>query len=330
MQAYAVLSLLVGLVAANQHFLSDEYIHEVNKVATTWKAGRNFHKDTPMNYIKGLMGTKISKEKTLPVRTHEDLKIDLPDEFDARTQWNKCPSISEIRDQSSCGSCWALAAVESMSDRHCIHKDGELFHYSAEDLLSCCTGFFECGNGCNGGYPGRAMDYWKSHGIVSGGQYGSKEGCRPYSLQKCEHHVSGPLPNCDQFHYNTPECKKECESSYDKTYEEDKKYAKEAYSVGSSEESIMKDIMTNGPVEASFTVYSDFVNYKSGVYQHKSGDELGGHAVRMLGWGVEDGTKYWLMANSWNEGWGDKGFFKILRGQDECGIEGSIVAGIPK
>jgi cathepsin B len=85
-----------------------------------------------------------------------------------------------------------------------------------------------------------------------------------------------------------------------------------------------------------------------GVYQHVSGAELGGHAIRVLGWGVEDGTPYWLVANSWNTDWGDNGehsdeqtdlsfkyflyvvFFKILRGKNECGIESEIVAGIPK
>merc|ERR1712001_314057 len=83
------------------------------------------------------------------------------------------------------------------------------------------------------------------------------------------------------------------------------------------------------PTEVSFTVYEDFVNYKSGVYQHVHGHQLGGHAVRMLGWGEEDGTPYWLVANSWNTDWGDKGTFKILRGHNECGIEGSVVAGMP-
>lgn len=85
--------------------------------------------------------------------------------------------------------------------------------------------------------------------------------------------------------------------------------------------------MTNGPIEVSFSVYSDFETYTSGVYQHTSGSYLGGHAVKMLGWGVENGTPYWLIANSWNPSWGDKGYFKIIRGQDECGIESSAVAG---
>ena len=44
----------------------------------------------------------------------------------------------------------------------------------------------------------------------------------------------------------------------------------------------------------------------SGVYQHVSGKPLGGHAIRILGWGVEEGTPFWLVANSWNYDWGDK------------------------
>ena len=61
--------------------------------------------------------------------------------------------------------------------------------------------------------------------------------------------------------------------------------------------------MTNGPVEAAYTVYEDFYNYKSGVYVHTSGRQLGGHAVRILGWGVSGSTPYWLVANSWNTDW---------------------------
>lgn len=68
----------------------------------------------------------------------------------------------------------------------------------------------------------------------------------------------------------------------------------------------------------------------AGVYKHVAGKMLGGHAIRILGWGVEDGNKYWLVANSWNSDWGDHGYFKILRGSNECGIEAQINAGIPK
>jgi len=72
-------------------------------------------------------------------------------------------------------------------------------------------------------------------------------------------------------------------------------------------------------------VYEDFLTYKSGVYVHTTGQYLGGHAIKILGWGVENDQEYWLCANSWNNSWGDNGYFKIAFGQ--CGINNGIVAG---
>lgn len=66
-----------------------------------------------------------------------------------------------------------------------------------------------------------------------------------------------------------------------------------------------------------------------GVYQHVVGKNLGIHAIKLLGWGVENGTEYWLVANSWNSDWGDDGSFKILRGKNHLGIEYEVVAGLP-
>jgi cathepsin B len=52
--------------------------------------------------------------------------------------------------------------------------------------------------------------------------------------------------------------------------------------------------MTHGPLSVAFTVYGDFPTYKSGVYKHVSGSALGGHAVEMVGWGVDPvGGDYW-------------------------------------
>lgn len=67
----------------------------------------------------------------------------------------------------------------------------------------------------------------------------------------------------------------------------------------------------------------------SGIYQRTTDDYEGGHAVKIVGWGVENDVKYWLIANSWNERWGENGYFRILRGVDEVGIESNIDAGLP-
>jgi len=95
-----------------------------------------------------------------------------------------------------------------------------------------------------------------------------------------------------------------------------------------TEEDIVTELYTNGPCEASFAVYEDFVVYTSGIYQHVSGSLLGYHAVKLLGYGVENGFKYWLLTNSWNEHWGEKGFFRIVRGKNECGIEEEVIGGL--
>ncbi|NXS17665.1 CATB protein, partial [Mystacornis crossleyi] len=153
--------------------LSDDLVNHINKLNTTWRAGHNFH-NADMSYVKKLCGTFLGGPK-LPERVDFAADMELPDNFDSRTQWPNCPTISEIRDQGSCGSCWAFGAVEAISDRICVHTNAKVsVEVSAEDLLSCCG--FECGMGCNGGYPSGAWRYWTERGLVSGGLYDSHVG----------------------------------------------------------------------------------------------------------------------------------------------------------
>merc|ERR1712007_391995 len=93
------------------------------------------------------------------------------------------------------------------------------------------------------------------------------------------------------------------------------------------EQGMMQDLVENGPMYVSFSVYGDFPTYKSGVYKRTSSQFLGGHAVTLVGFGELDGEKYWKIKNSWNEEWGNGGHFLILRGNNECGIESSVGAG---
>ena len=175
-----------------------------------------------------------------------------------------------------------------------------------------------------------AWSYLTSTGVVTGGNYNSTKWCQAYALPNCDHHEGGKYPSCSaQPEYDTPKCVASCDanSTYTTKYSADRHVFASAYSIASDIKSIQSEIYTNGPVEAAFTVYEDFLTYKSGVYQHTTGSVDGGHAIKIMGWGVENGTSYWLVANSWNEDWGDKGTFKIRRGADECGIEDQVIAG---
>lgn len=85
---------------------------------TFFQAGRNFAPSVPKTYINGLMGVHPdSKNYQEKPKLMGSIRSDLPDEFDSRTNWPNCPTIQEIRDQGSCGSCWAFGATEAMSDR---------------------------------------------------------------------------------------------------------------------------------------------------------------------------------------------------------------------
>jgi len=301
---------------------------EVNLKKTTWTAGHNNRWDyMGKEAIIGQMGVIEDFDTNVKLEEVDEVAANIPDNFDSREAWPKCDSIKEIRDQANCGSCWAFGAVEAMSDRICIASNQtRQDKISAQDLTSCC---FTCGMGCNGGQPTMAWYYYRFTGLVSGDKFNDKNWCQSYVLQPCDHHVNGTYGPCPDS-APTPKCTKQCIDEYSTEYKDDKRYAKKVYTISSKVAALQTEIMTNGPVEASFSVYEDFLAYKSGVYQQTTVSFLGGHAVKMLGWGVEDNTPYWLVANSWNEGWGDKGFFKILRGNNECGIEGGCVAGLPK
>jgi cathepsin B len=322
------LAAVNGRVAKPKPFLTESLVNEINSAKTTWKAEPSKFMSWSEESIKRLMGVRPEYFEQIKLVAPIEHKVpeDLPDNFDARVQWPNCPSLKEVRDQGSCGSCWAFGAVEAMTDRICTASKGaQNFHISAEDLVSCCD---SCGFGCDGGFPQSAWSYYKTTGLVTGGNFDSKQGCEPYTIQACDHHTTGKYKPCGD-EQPTPDCKKQCIDGYSIPFAKDKHFGQSVYSVRSVKQ-IQTEIFTNGPVEAAFTVYADFLTYKSGVYKHTTGSVLGGHAVKILGWGEENSTPYWLVANSWNEDWGDNGFFKILRGKDECGIEDGIVAGAPK
>ena len=130
-------------------------------------------------------------------------------------------------------------------------------------------------------------------------------------MEECAHHVtSKTMPSCDDAKQVAPTCTKKCVDDATRTYSKDKHYATSSYGFPSID-NIKADIVKHGTVTAAFTVYEDFLTYKSGVYQHTTGKALGGHAIKTIGWGTEDGEDYWLCVNSWNNTWGDKGTFKI-------------------
>jgi cathepsin B len=305
----------------------DEIVERVNSGPHSWKAAKP-SKFSSVEDVKPFLGAFLPGDAQYDEPVVVDIpasNADLPDSFDAATNWKQCSVIANVRDQSSCGSCWAFGSAASFESRACI-ATGKDVKYSPEDTAFCSNAGF----GCQGGNS--AWNWFENSGVVTGGDYtdiGSGDTCYPYSLAPCAHHVpaTAKYPACPSSEYPSPSCKRSCsESGYGKSYSADKVRAESAYSVR-GEQQIMQELVTNGPMYVAFSVYSDFPTYKSGVYKHTSGSMLGGHAVTLVGYGELDGEKYWKIKNSWNEEWGDNGHFLIARGTDECGIESSVSAG---
>jgi len=256
----------------------------------SWVAGTNkFFEGMTYDDARPLMGTLVD-DSSEQMETLPALNITgVPDEFDARTNWKGL--IHPIRNQAHCGSCWAFSASEVMSDRVAIATKKASPVLSPEDMVSCDHGDM----GCRGGFLPRAWEYIKDTGLLT-------DSCFPYG-------AGGG---------NAPTCATKCAdgSPFTRT---------KAKSVGAINgvDAMQKEIMTNGPIQVAFKVYKSFMSYKTGVYSKLPSETqpLGGHAVKIVGWGTEKGTDYWLVANSWDTTWGDEGFFKIKRGSNEFQIE---------
>jgi len=298
-----LVALLVGVALSNPRF--QKIAEEVNRRNVGWKAEYN----PRFNPKQMKFGWNGDLERRLPA-AEVDRTLQLPANFNSSANWPKCSTISTIYNQADCGSCWAFGGTESAADRFCIATNGQF-----NQPLSFAQ-MTECNNeadGCEGGSAQAAMDFISSPGLVTAS-------CYPYYIPTCP----PPQQPCLNF-VNTPNCWTN-NTCVDGTQWTSYQYSNTYQYMSVSD--IMTGIMQSGPVEACFSVYEDFLTYKSGVYEYTTGAYLGGHCIKILGWGVtSDGTEYWQCNNQWTTYWGNEGTFLIQRGVDMVGIEDSVYAG---
>ncbi|TVT97974.1 hypothetical protein EJB05_56745 [Eragrostis curvula] len=341
-------NFMVGERENSLRIIQKDIIETVNKHPNAgWTAAQNpYLANYTIAQFKHILGVKPTPQSVLndvPAKTYSR-SLKLPKEFDARSEWSHCSTIGTIlaRKRLYFSLINVLTHIISayFQMMYNVGRDEQIkvivalvghlaqwsvsriafafistrISLSVNDLLACCG--FMCGDGCDGGYPIMAWRYFVQNGVVT-------DECDPYFDQSgCKH------PGCEPA-YPTPKCEKKCKVQ-NQVWQEKKHFSVNAYRVNSDPHDIMAEVYQNGPVEVAFTVYEDFAHYKSGVYKHITGGMMGGHAVKLIGWGTSDaGEDYWLLANQWNRGWGDDGYFKIIRGRNECGIEEDVVAGLP-
>ncbi|XP_055687453.1 tubulointerstitial nephritis antigen-like [Lutzomyia longipalpis] len=292
--------------------LVDEHLlHTINSGYNGWRA-TNYTEFWGRKLSDGLDLRLGTFEPTYPVKAMTRLtnrRGELARSFDARDQWPGF--VTHVVDQGWCGSSWAVSTTSVASDRFAILSKGkEVVQLAPQQLLSCVRKQ----RGCNGGHLDVAWNYLRRIGVAN-------DECYPYeaSRSKCRVHRGADLVSL--------KCQLPSKVPRQHFYQ-----MGPAYSLN-NETDIMAEIQRSGPVQATMRVYRDFFSYSGGIYRHTqtdNSDKGGFHSVRIVGWGEEQEgysvTKYWIAANSWGTWWGEDGYFRILRGTNECEIENYVLA----
>ena len=243
-----------------------------------------------------------------PLKQFKELK-ELPEIFIYNPKY-----FSPVRDQGSCGGCWAFVICEMLSDNVTLKliKFGK--NLNVQQLLSCYPG-----DGCDGAAPEDAL-------IWLGKTQFNLSISNEYLQQ-----VSECIKSDDGINVSKGSvlslCKNIKKESIVNPTEEESKLLKE--NISRMKHQLYKD----GPFFGSISIYQDFFNFRGDKAYTKTSDSfVGGHAIEIVGWcdpdvdtreGFQDG--YWVCKNSWSTNWAPSyefaGYFAIKMGVNECGIE---------
>ncbi len=296
------------------------------------------------------------------------INVDLPKTFSGINVWKNY--LSAIRYQGQCGNCWAQAICGMLSDRFSIQTLGKIVVALSSTHFTICEyerdiewekllteqqqgearrkGHQE--SACNGNTIYNAAIFAYRYGLIA-------ESCINYNIYdtfcKTKEKEKSTRIHCQPLtDYTTTDQLISCEDLVGVDYDTclDSKMAARRYralatynvvvpqdTYEEKERHIMTDIYKWGPVAAGYDVYDDFLHGYDGktIYTHpkKEQSKVGGHAVKIVGWGEEmqDGRliKYWEIANSWGPEWGMNGYFRMERGLKEVKLEDNVVSLVP-
>ena len=187
--------------------------------------------------------------------------------------------VTPVRNQLDCGSCVAFGVLGAMESMLLINH-GETTDLSEAELQFCG------GGSCGGWKPEPALEYLRARGVAP-------ESCFPYQPQDLP---CRPCSNRDQAAWQVTD-----------------------WSWTDNAVIAQRGLTYVGPKAAVFNVYEDLFAYKSGIYRHVTGGLVGQHCVEVVGYDSRPDANYWIVKNSWGDGWfGEGGYLRIAFGQ--CGL----------
>jgi len=264
-----------------------------NEGNSTYTLGINEFTDvTPEEFKAQRLGFKRPEKlwgdfPAIDERTHLDIVA--PSSVD----WVSKGAVTPIKDQGQCGACWAFSTTGALEGAAYISSNGVLVSLSEQQLIDCDS--TELNEGCSGGSMEAAFQYSQSHWLCSESDY-------PYT---------GMDGSCQRTS-STDGLPQNCVKGFQTLGN---------YPFPASQEELMQAVAqqpVSVAIEADQLAYQF---YERGVMQGTCGRRVD-HGVLVVGYGEDDGIPYWKVKNSWGHTWGEKGYIRIERGYDECGILG--------
>ncbi|XP_043726341.1 vignain-like [Telopea speciosissima] len=267
-------------------------IHEFNKKDEPYKLKLNKFGDMTNHEFKSTYaGSKVRHHSMMrgASRGTSGFMYENVESVPTSIDWRTKGAVTPIKDQGQCGSCWAFSTVVGVEGINQI-KTKKLVSLSEQQLVDCDT---TVNQGCNGGLMDYAYDYVKTNGGLT-----TEQGY-PYTAQDgtCDLQKSSAPVVTINGHQDVP----------------------------ANNENALMQAVANQPVSVAIEASGfAFQFYSEGVFTGSCGTELD-HGVGVVGYGTAlDGTKYWIVKNSWGSSWGEKGYIRMQRGikasHGLCGI----------
>ncbi|XP_061343144.1 cysteine proteinase mucunain-like [Gastrolobium bilobum] len=275
------------------------FIDEHNAKNQTYKVGLNRFADlSNEEYRAKYLGTRFDPNRNSKLAKTRSNRYAprVGDKLPKFVDWRKKGAVVPVKNQGSCGSCWAFSAIAAVEGINKI-VTGDLVSLSEQELVDCDRNI---NAGCDGGLMDYAFEF-----IINNGGIDSEE----------DYPYRGVDGRCDQQRKN-----KRVGTIDD--YE----------TVPAYNELALKKAVAHQPVSVAIEAAGrDFQLYVSGVYTGRCGTALD-HGVTAVGYGTEHGVDYWTVKNSWGKSWGEGGYIKMERNlvtsrAGKCGI--AILASYP-
>ncbi|KAH9416961.1 hypothetical protein DERP_011690 [Dermatophagoides pteronyssinus] len=212
----------------------------------------------------------------------------LPENFD----WRDRNVVTPVKNQGSCGSCWAFATAASIESAYLINNRNNSIDLSEQELVSCAKP-----NGCQGGTSSMAFDFVRRYGLTS-------EQIMPYRARSS---------SCRRLPSSVVDIRNYCVRS------------KLRYTSGSRIENLNDDdiqnaLVTFGPLYIGVNADRLSRNYRGGIVDDRSCPKQINHAVVLVGYT----PAAWILKNTWGRSWGERGYFRLARRQNICGVNTEI------